>query len=208
MDEPTVTARGEAVVPGRPDEGIWTVTLSALEATPDGALGDVAKRSGTLDALLDELGVPREKRSTTGLTVREEFDYADGKQTHRGFRAANVVTVRLDDPSIAGRLIRDAIDRTKANVRGPEWWIAPDNPARLEACRRAAVEAKRKAEAYADALGLGLGGVVEVREPAPVGGAFPRAGVLRAAAEASTLEVDPGQLNVEAIVEIRFRLNE
>lgn len=208
MAEATVTALGEAVVPGRPDEGIWAISVSSLETTPDAALADVGARSNDLVGLLDQLAVPKEKRSTTGVTVREEFDYADGKQVHRGFRAENLVTVRLADATIAGRLIQESIARAKANVRGPTWWIAPDNPARVEACRRAAAEARRKAEAYAEALGLRLGPVVEVREPPATTGAFPRPGVMRAMAETSSVEVDPGELNVEAQVEVSFRLDD
>ncbi len=203
----TVTARGEAVVPGRPDEGIWSIDLSALDASPDAALADVGDRSSTLEALLDELDIPRQMRSTTGMTIREEFDHVEGKQVHRGFRAQTLLTVRLQDPSLAGRLIQGAIERAKATVRGPVWWIAPDNPARLEACRRATLAAKRKAEAYAEALGLRLGAVAEVHEPSTDVHPLPRpaGGVLRAMAEPA-VEVDPGELNVEAQVEVSFHL--
>jgi predicted metalloprotease len=122
----------------------------------------------------------------------------------------NLVTVRLADASIAGRMIRGPSSARRPGVRGPTWWIAPDNPARVEACRRAAVEARRKAEAYADALGLRLGGVVEVREPSPGGHAAPRPAVgaisMRAVAEPASVEVDPGELNVQAQVEVTFFL--
>ena len=114
MPGATVTARGEAVVPGRPDEGIWTIEVSALDATPDAALSAVGERSGALNALLEEVGFPKEARSTSGVTVREEFDYADGKQVHRGYRAQNLVTVRLADATVAGRLIQGSIERAKA----------------------------------------------------------------------------------------------
>jgi uncharacterized protein len=209
MSGATVTARGEAVVPGRPDEGVWTIELAALDATPDAALADVGERGKDLDALLEELGVPKEMRSTTGVTVREEFDYVEGKQVHRGFRAEDLLTVRLQDATIAGRLIQESTARAKANVRGPSWWIAPDNPARVEACRRAALEARRKAEAYAEALGLRLGAVAEVRESVPGIQPLPRPGgtvlAMRAAADPA-VEVDPGELNVAAQVEVTFAL--
>jgi uncharacterized protein YggE len=205
----TVTARGEAVAAARPDEGIWTIEVGALDASPDQALATVAAQSKELESLLAELGVPAAKRSTTGVTVREEHDWEGGRQTHRGYRAQNLVTVRLADPAIAGRLIEGAIARAKASVRGPTWWIAPGNEARLEACRQAAAAAKRKAEAYADALGLRLGEVAEIREPA--GGGIepvppPRPIALRAAPEPS-LEVDPGELQVNAVVEVTFQLD-
>ena len=58
MTESTVTARGEATVPGKPDEGVWTITVGALEATPDAALGEVGTRSEALGAALDDSGRP------------------------------------------------------------------------------------------------------------------------------------------------------
>jgi len=202
----TVTARGEAVVPGRPDEGIWTIEVTALGPVPDEALGDVATRTSALTALLDELGVPAELRSTSGVSVREEFDHVDGKQVRRGFRASDVTTVRLREPAVAGRLLQGAIERAQAQVRGPSWWIAPDNPARVEACRQATVEARRKAEAYAEALGLALGPVVEIREPGAGASPVARGRGFAIAAMEATVDVDPGELIIEARVEVTFTL--
>ena len=59
----TVTAWGDAVVPGTPDEGIWDVEIDALDASADGALVDVARRSTELGTLLDELGVPPQRHA-------------------------------------------------------------------------------------------------------------------------------------------------
>ena len=210
MEGTTVTTRGEALVPGRPDEGIWTIAMDSLGTTPDVSLADVGARSRELDGLLDELGIPKEMRSTTGVTVREEHEYLEGKQVHRGYRAAYLMTVRLADPAVSGRLIQGSIARVKANVRGPAWWIAPDNPARLEACRRAALQAKRKAEAYAEALGLRLGPVAGMREPSTVQ-EYQQGGRMEYAmldASPSPIDVDPGELDVGAQVEVSFHLEE
>ena len=207
MAEATVTARGDAVAPGRPDEGIWTLEVTAVKDTPDAALADVGTRSQALEKLLDELGI-KEKRSTTGVTVREELEWAEDKQVHRGFRASNVLTVRLADATVAGSLIQEAIARAAAVVSGPVWWIAPDNPARIEACKAAAVEAKRKTEAYAQALGLGLGAVAEIKEPPSGMGPMPMARMQSFAASAggAPIQVDPGELDVHAQVEVSFFL--
>jgi hypothetical protein len=204
----TVTARGSAVAPAKADEGIWVITVSSLDGTPETALRTVGDRSRKLDKLLGELGVPREKRSSTGVSIRAEHDWIEGRQMHRGYRAANVVTVRLEDPSIAGRLIEGAIGRVRASVHGPAWWISPGNDARAEACRQATLEAKRKAEAYADALGLRLGALAEIREPGTRGyEARPlSAGRVLAAAAEPPINVDPGELQVEANVEVTFLL--
>jgi len=203
MTEATVTARGHAIVPGRPDEGSWTIDLSTTAETPDAALAQVGERSDALTAVLDQIGLAPEMRSTTGVTVREAVDYENGTPVHRGFRAQNLITVRLQDPAKAGQLLQGATERAAAQVRGPVWWIAPDNPARIEACRRAATEAKRKAEAYADALGLNLGEVAEVREPQVTSSPLARASALTMSAP--QVDVDPGELQVEAQVDVTFR---
>jgi uncharacterized protein YggE len=204
----TVTARGSAVAPAKADEGIWVVTVSSLDGTPEAALRSVGDRSKKLDVLLGRLGVPNEKRSSTGVSIREEHEWVDGRQTHRGYHAANVVRVRLADASIAGRLIEGAISRVRASVHGPAWWISPSNDARVEACRQATLEAKRKAEAYAEALGLRLGSLAEIREPGGRGfDARPlSAGRGFAAAAEPPINVDPGELQVEAVVEVTFHL--
>jgi uncharacterized protein YggE len=76
----------------------------------------------------------------------------------------------------------------------------------VEACGRAAIVAKRKADAYAEALDLQLGPVVEIREPSAGPSPRPRARGLTLAAAEVAIDVDPGELNVEAQVEVTFEL--
>ena len=54
-----------------------------------------------------------------------------------------------------------------AAITGPEWTLAPTNPAHAEARRAAAEDARLRATAYAEALGLELGPVAWVSEPGP-----------------------------------------
>ena len=206
MTDPVVTVRGEAVVAGRPDEGIWTVEVTRQDSGASSALAEVATRSQALESLFDELGIPPAKRATSGVTVHEEFDYVDGKQAHRGFRATNSVVVRVADSSVAATLVEQAVTRAGASVQGPTWYVAPDNPARLDACRGAAEEARRKAEAYALALGLHLGAVSEIREAQEGTGVLPLGGMLRATSMEASVPVDSGDLSIVARVDVTFRL--
>jgi uncharacterized protein YggE len=185
--EPTVTVRGEAVVPGRPDEIVVALELSAIRETPEAAYDDVAGRSAELEALFGELEIAPAGRSTTGVSNR--------------------VSVRVADPALVSRLLREAVARAEAGVKGPGWRVAPDNPARIEACRGAAAVARLKAEAYADALGVRLGRVVEAREPLVTPGPVPR-GVMLAAVQQEDIPIDPGELDVFATVDVTFALEQ
>src|SRR5271156_3452662 len=96
-DPATVTVVGTASVRVEPDEAFVSVTLIKSEPAPGPALADVAKRSDALVALLDELSIPAGDRSTTGITVNEEFDHTGKGRRSLGHKAAATVSVRLTD---------------------------------------------------------------------------------------------------------------
>ena len=218
MDEPEgmITVRGEAVVPAEPDELRLRLIVSAVCPQQVDALQDVTTRSREIDALLDELDVPKPKRTTSGLSIREKREWieestAQGthreRSVHRGYEVHNSILVRLDDPAIAGRLLEGAVDRAQAHVEGPSWHVDGANPARIEACREAARDGRRKAEAYAGTLGLKLGVVSSVSESQEVpwrGGMMLSGGARAAATE--EIGVEPGQLDVFATVTIMFAI--
>ncbi|MDQ4124693.1 MAG: SIMPL domain-containing protein, partial [Actinomycetota bacterium] len=160
-----MTVRGEALVPGEPDEAHVFLEIKAVEKSPQKAMADASERSERLQAIFEELDVPPLARATSGISVGEETEWTSGKRKHLGYHAVNRVSVRLDDPDKVASLIAEAAERCEATVRGPSWEIALANPARVEAFRAAAEDARRKAAAYASALGATLGDVLSVIEP-------------------------------------------
>jgi len=203
-----VVVRGHALVPGEPDQLEVALTVSVVEDSAASALSAAGRLSGELVAVLSELAVPDGARSTSGLSVREEFERIEGRWARRGYRASNHVVVRLQEPDRVGRLMSEAAARARVRVEGPRWRFKPDNPARAEACRQAAADARRKAEAYAGALGLRLGDVLKVAEPGtdhdPEVGLSPV--VIRDAPGPTDMQVRTGHLDVEATVEVTFAL--
>lgn len=207
ISTPVVAVVGEAVLRAEPDEAMVLVTLSALEDAPGPALADVARRSDALMALLDELSIDRSDRSTTGVSVREEFDHTTEGRRSLGHRAASTVAVRLTDLELIGRLVTRATTELGARVDGPRWQIAADNPVRLEAARQAAADGRRKAQAYAEGVGGQLGGLLRLAEPGSA--VFPRRSGPRLqplSAAAGDLPVEPGEQEVTAVIEVTFAL--
>lgn len=207
ISTPVVAVVGEAVLRAEPDEAMVLVTLSALEDAPGPALADVARRSDALMALLDELSIDRSDRSTTGVSVREEFDHTTEGRRSLGHRAASTVAVRLTDLELIGRLVTRATTELGARVDGPRWQIAADNPVRLEAARQAAADGRRKAQAYAEGVGGQLGGLLRLAEPDSA--VFPRRSGPRLqplSAAAGDLPVESGEQEVTAVIEVTFAL--
>lgn len=215
----TVTVRGEALVPGEPDEAHVFIEIKAVGKAPQKAMADASERSDELRAIFEELDVPPVARATSGISVGEEFEWSSGKRKHLGYHAVNRVSVTLDDAATVAALIAEATERCEATVRGPSWGIALSNPARVEAFRAAAEDAHRKAEAYASALGAKLGDVLSVIEPGLAVRTHQRheivpppapAAAAPAAASSAPREipVDTGALDIPAAVEVTFALEQ
>jgi uncharacterized protein len=205
----TVTVRGEAVLRAEPDEAMVWVTLTALDDDPGRALADVSRRSDTLGALLDELGVEKQDRSTTGVTVYEEFDHTHSGRRSLGHRASASVSARFTDPEPIGRLMTKATTELQARIDGPQWQIAVRNPIRLEAAREAAADGQRKAEAFAEGVGAKLGRLIRLTEPdtESVGPMIRRAKFQAfAAGGGEPMPIEAGAHEVSAAVDVTFAL--
>lgn len=211
MDAGTVTVRGTAAVPARPDRVELSLTVTALERSAQAALGEVTTKADRLGQVLETLGIAREQWSTSGATVQRELVWDGARQVDRGFRGRYQVIVRLTEAALVGRLLEEAVAASGTEVSGPWWRVDPANPAHLEAARLAAANARLLGDAYAEGLGLRIGEVVGVREPG-TGLVSDQAFGSRATAWAATgsgeatLDVQPGALDVTAIVEVTFRL--
>jgi uncharacterized protein YggE len=202
----TVTVRGQAAVRTEPDAASLWITLSAFEESPGKALGDVAERAEALGTLLDELGVPEADRSTAGVSVGEEFDPPTRGNRGLGHRATARIAVHLADPEVIGRAISRASEDLRASIDGPHWFVTPGNPARLEAARQAAADARSKAQAYAAGVGATLDGLVCLVEPET---ADRPPGIRRvsAAAGARDMPIDVEEYEVRATIDATFALN-
>lgn len=171
--KPTATVRGVGIAPVRPD-GVRTVlTVRHRAAAADDALGEAARKAQALEDLFVELGIDRERWVTAGLSLEEwnDWDEESRREVSRGYIAMSRVVVTLPDTDRLGRLLAEAVARTEAALEGPRWDIAPENPSHDESRRRAMADARRRAEAYAEAAGLVLGPLLEVVE---VGAEYPR----------------------------------
>src|SRR5690606_5793778 len=106
-----------------------------------------------------------------------------------------------------------------STVQGPDWQMAPTNPAFDQARRAAAEDARHRAESYAEALGLQVGPVAWVAEPGMRdGGGAPLAAsriepssVAGPEARGShpgepSEDLTPAEMTVEATVEVGFRI--
>jgi uncharacterized protein YggE len=199
--------QGEAAIRTEPDEAFVWITLAATEPTPGPALADVATRSEVLVALLDELGVAREDRSTTGITVHEQFDHTNDGPRSVGHRAAASVSVRITDTELIGSVIMRASDEVDARIAGPSWRVSASNPVWLEAATQAAANSRQKAAAYAAGVDSRLGPLLALAEPEDGRIGRPLAATSRSSGAGPDMPVETGDQEVTATIQATFSLH-
>jgi uncharacterized protein len=209
-DRPTVTVVGVAVVRGAPDEATIRLDVRALEPSAAVAMRDVTRRAQALAAVLDELNVARSDWTTTGVNVHEEFDHSARGTRSRGHLGTVETAIRATDPDLIGRLILRAIDEAGVSVDGPHWQVSAGHPIRVDAAKLAAVNARRRAEAYAAGVGARLGRLLELSEPRTDRPMIRRAGGLMpmavAAAAGEGVPIELGEHEVSATIAATFAL--
>lgn len=198
---------GEAALRTEPDEAFVWLTLSAVDEAPGPALENVAKRSEALAALLDELGIARELRSTTGITVAEEFDHTSSGRRSLGHRAIASLSVRLTDTNVIGRVVMRASAELEARIAGPRWRVSPSNPVWLEVATMASANAKAKAAAYAAGVDARLGRLRALSEPEHQHGRSMMRPLAVRAAAGTDIDVEVGEQEVVASIQATFALD-
>ncbi len=209
-DRDTITMSGLGTVSVPPDRVDVRLEVVGEDRDKGRAYDQAARRSNSLIALLDEMQVPAQRRITTGIWVNRRYD---GRRLPEGYRAQATVQVRMDADGPLGTLISRALTEAEANVDGPYWSVSSRSPQKLEAVRRAAADARQRAEVCAQTLGLALGRPIRIQEHGD--GLFPPGSMLArgrgkmahaAAAGPSELDVESGSVLLTAAVTVTFLL--
>lgn len=204
---PEIRVTGEATLKIKPDQaeidlGVVTQASTAKAASETNA----TKLDAVLTALRDIIG-DKGNIETTNYSLRPNYTRPrdGGEATIASFTATN--TVRASGVAIdaTGELIDAAIEAGANNVQRLNFTLADAEAPRLRALGDAARQARAKAEALADALGLEIVRVLSVAEGTPtvVRPYAPRATMMQAEAAAPTTPVEPGAVEVHASVTLR-----
>ena len=148
------------------------------------------------------LGIASEAIKTTAIDLQLEFDYADGKQTPRGYVARNMIEVRVDELSKLGGVLDAVVGSGATMIHGLRFDVKERNQLEAAALQSAVKEALAKAQAIAAASNKTIDHVMAIEE---LGGGerppMPRQYAMTARAEVAT-PVAPGELEIRASVRV------
>lgn len=205
---PTVVARGDGEVRAVPDMAVIVVGAEQSAKTPKEAQAAVATAMTAVQQRLTGAGVPKDAIRTTAYDVQAQFDYANGRQTLRGYMARHSIEVRVDDVSRVGALLEVAIAAGGTSVQGVRFDLKQREALEREALTKAVANARARAEAMAAGAGSAIAGVVRIEEAGA--GPMPEPVMMRMAAAPMAADaappVAPGESVIRASVTLTARL--
>lgn len=161
---PHVVASGEGVVKATPDRAWITIGAESRSKSSREAQRQNAQVMTAVQQQLAALAVPREAIRTTAIDLQLEFDYANGRQTPRGYVARNTIEVRVDDLSKLGELLDAAVGSGAASVHGVRFDLKERGELERAALQNAVKDATARAQAIALGLGRSIDRVIRVEE--------------------------------------------
>ena len=204
----TVEATGSVKVV--PDGVQFNFSVFAVEPTSRGASQRVNVLANQAREALDNSGIDKKDIATQNVSVYPEYLYSqDGAQKLTGFRATQSFAVTLRDTSQAGVAVDEVVlmvgtDLTIENLSP----VLLDTKEATDQARENAVKlARKKAEDYADLLGVDLGNVISLREFATSSAdPLPWLRADMSADEATKTVLDLGIQEVSITIEARWAL--
>jgi uncharacterized protein len=196
-----ITVTGTGHVQTIPDEAEFSVGVTTKGQTAREALAANSARMRALIEALKGAGVADRDVQTQDVSVSANYE-ANGKEG--GYSARNSLSVRITELDRAGAIL-DAASRAGANeVYGPSLSQSDREGLEARALKDAVANARKRAEALADAAGVSLGDVTAISEQSqPDGPVFAMAE--RAAAD-SKVPIEPGREEITASVTVTFAI--
>ena len=207
-EPPVVVASGEGVVKAAPDQAWVRIGAENRSKNPKDAQQQNAQAMSAVQQKLTTLGIPKDAIKTVAIDLQLEFDYANGRQTPRGYVARNTIEVRVDELAKLGEVLDAAVGSGATLLHGLRFDLKNRETLEREALQRAVAAAVARAEAMAAGARRGIDRVLRIEESS-VGGGEPRPMMMMersmARQDAST-PVSAGEIEIRAQVRVTASL--
>ena len=201
---PVIVTSGEGLVKRAPDRAWVTIGAESRARTAAEAQRLNAEAMTAVVEKIKAAGIPADALQTTGYNLQPEFDYANGKQTLRGYVARNQVQVRVDTLVKTGDVIGAAVATGATTVSGVRFDLKDRDTVEREALRLAVQDARGRANAAAAGAGVAVERIIRIEEqrdamdnprPMPMNMAM-----MESRAAQATVPVEAGEIEVRARV--------
>jgi uncharacterized protein YggE len=199
---PSVVTTGEGLIKRAPDRAWVTVAAESRAKTPQEAQRANATVMSAVMQKIKGAGIPQEAVQTAAFDLQPEFDYANNRQTLRGYVARNSVEVRVDDLPKLGEILEGVVGAGATNVSGVRFDVKDRAAAERDALNKAVADARARADAAASGAGLKVERVLRIQEQRAMPLPEPRVAMMRESMQASSGQppVVAGEIEIRASV--------
>lgn len=209
---PIISVSGEGMVEATPDRATISVGVVTRAKNPSAVQATNAQAATSVINSIVALGIERKNISTGNYNFNPTYRrYDNGKNEIDGYEATNSVTIIVDDLNLVGKIIDTALSHGANRVDSLNFGLRNKNSYQDEALRLAVLDARRKAEAAASALGKSILGVRSMsinsnRVESPRNYKMARSMAMDEAADFET-PVESGTLQCSASVHVEFEIS-
>ena len=164
VPEPVIVTSGEAEVKRAPDRAWVEIRAESRAKDPKEAQRLNVYAMGPVMDKLKAMALGDQAIRTLSYDLQPEYDYANGRQTLRGYVARNAIEVRVDDIAKVGDVLGTAVGAGATSVGGLRFDLKDRAAAEREALGLAVRDARARAEALANGAGLRIDRVVRIEE--------------------------------------------
>lgn len=159
-----ITLSGEGKVTAKPDIAYLSLGIFSTGADVASTQKRNTEQMNAITSAMKAFDIKDEDLQTSNYSVSPEYDYRDGKQTLRGYRVSQNLSIKIRDLSKIGDILAKAGELGSNEIYGVTFNV--DDPTELESQARdeAISDAKDKADALARQLGVRLGRIVSFSE--------------------------------------------
>lgn len=162
-DPATITVSGTGTVDVKADIGKFTISVESVQDTAESARIDVSSKINiAIDLLKEYIGVTDKDLETGWISIEPYYEWDMGSRTlvgQKAYQSINVTTASIDK---AGRVYELLASIDGISVSSITLDKKDKSAERTEARKLAVEAASKKAQDYADALGIKIMGVMSV----------------------------------------------
>jgi uncharacterized protein YggE len=201
-DTAVIVTTGEGVVKLAPDRVWVTIAAESRARNPRDAQRANADAMTAVMQKLKAAGLPADAIRTASYDIQPEFDYANGKQTLRGYVARNSLEVRLDDVTKAGEILDAAVGSGATMVSGVRFDLKNRSAAERDALKLAVADARARADAAASGANVRIDRIIRIEEQRSITPEPRPMAMMRQVAESVQVQtpIAPGEIEVRAVV--------
>ncbi len=205
-EPPSVVVSGEGVVTAVPDQAWVRIGAESRAKVSKEAQARNAEAMTAVQRKIASLGIPKDAVRTLAIDLQLEYDYANGRQTPRGYVARNTIEVRVDDFAKLGDVLDAAVGSGATNLHGLRFDVKRREAIEREAMQLAVANALGRAEALASGAKRSIDRVIRIEESSVSRGGEPPMMSMRMKAEDSGTPVAAGELEIRAQVRLTASL--